>query len=81
MDSKVRFVLIYASCSMIAYVTLTFLNANDLGLYLSSFAVLYFVLRLIFNPRVRISVDVLGLVLLLFFVYYVGERVLAVLGH
>jgi hypothetical protein len=66
---------------MIAFVTLTFLNTNDFGLYVSSFAILYFTLRLVFNPKIRISVDLLGFALLAFFLFYVGERVLAILGH
>jgi hypothetical protein len=66
---------------MIAFVTLTFLNTNDFGLYVSSFAILYFALRLVFNPKIRISVDLLGFALLAFFLFYVGERVLAILGH
>jgi hypothetical protein len=81
MDSKVRFILIYASCSMVAFVILAFFNTNDPGLYVSSFAILYFALRMIFNPKIRISVDVLGLALLAFFVYYVSERIISILGH
>jgi hypothetical protein len=81
MDSKSRFVLIYTTCSMVAFVTLTFLNTNDFGLYVSSFAILYFALRLIFNPKIRISIDLLGLALLAFFLYYLAGRILTILGR
>lgn len=64
---------------MIAFVTLNFLNTNDIGLYISSYAILYFALRLVFNPKIRTSVDFLGLLLLGLFLYYVAERVLSIL--
>jgi hypothetical protein len=81
MDSKVRFVLVYSSFAMAAFGILAFLNTNDIGIYVSSFAILYFALRLILNPKIRTQVDWLGLVLLALFVYYVGQRVLTILGH
>jgi hypothetical protein len=65
---------------MTSFVIFTFLNTNDIGLYASSFTIVYFALRLILNPRIRLKVDVLSLILLGVFVYYVAERVIAILG-
>ena len=80
MDSRQQFVLSFAALSMTAFVIFTFLNTNDIGLYASSFTIIYFALRLILNPRIRLKVDVLSLILLGVFVYYVAERVISILG-
>jgi hypothetical protein len=80
MDSRGRFVIIFAIAAMIPFTVLTFLNTSDIGLFVSSFAILYFALRLILNPKFRIQVDVLGFILLAFFAFYVAQRVLAILG-
>lgn len=80
MDSRQQFVLSFAALSMTAFVVFTFLNTNDIGLYASSFTIIYFALRLILNPRIRLKVDVLSLILLGVFVYYVAERVISILG-
>ncbi len=79
-DSRQRFVIVYSAVSLLALTVLAFLNTNDLGIYVSSFAIIYFALRLIFNPKLRTRLDILGLVLLVFFAYYVAERVLSILG-
>ncbi|MDG6906669.1 MAG: hypothetical protein JRN20_12890 [Nitrososphaerota archaeon] len=79
-DSRQRFVIVYSAISLLALTVLAFLNTNDLGVYVSSFAIIYFALRLIFNPKLRTRLDILGLVLLVFFAYYVAERVLSILG-
>ena len=81
MDSRQRFVLIFAAVSLGAFVILTFLNTSDLGLYASSYTIIYFALRLIFNPKIRTSVDLLSLALLGIFLFYISQRVLAILGH
>jgi hypothetical protein len=81
MDSRQRFVLLFAVLAMAAFVILTFLNANDLGLYASSYTIIYFALRLIFNPKIQIGVDVLSIVLLAIFIFYISQRVLSILGH
>lgn len=52
----------------------------QIGIYASSYTIIYFALRLILNPKIRLKVDILSLVLLGIFVYYVSERVLAILG-
>ncbi len=65
---------------MIAFTVLTFLNIVQIGIYASSYTIIYFALRLILNPKIRVKIDVLSLVLLGIFVYYVSERVLAILG-
>ena len=81
MDSRQRFVLLFAVLAMAAFVILTFLNTNDLGLYASSYTIIYFALRLIFNPKIQISVDVLSIALLAIFIFYISQRVLSILGH
>jgi hypothetical protein len=65
---------------MISFVTLTFLNTNNFGIFVSSLALLYFALRIVLNPKMRVSVDILALVLLVGFIYYVSVQVLVVLG-
>lgn len=80
MDSRQRFVLAYAAVAMVPFTVLTFLNTIDLGVYVSAYTIAYFALRLIMNPKLRLKVDVLGLVLLALFVYFVAVRVASVLG-
>lgn len=80
MDSRQRFVLVFATASMIPFTVFTFLNTNDIGVFASSYTIVYFALRLILNPKMRLRVDVLGLVLLALFVFFVAERVLSILG-
>ena len=80
MDSRQRFVLLYAGVAMIPFTVLTFLNTTDLGIYVSSYTIEYFALRLILNPRLKGKVDVLGLILLALFVYFVAIRVASILG-
>jgi hypothetical protein len=80
MDSRQRFVLIYAASALAPFTLFTFLNTNDIGVYLSSYTIVYFALRLTLNPRIRLKVDVLGLVLLALFVYFVAQRVIGVVG-
>jgi hypothetical protein len=79
-DSRQRFVLIYAAASMVPFTVFTFLNTNDIGVYISSYTILYFAARLILNPKMRLRIDPLGLVLLGLFVIIVAQRVLAILG-
>lgn len=80
MDSRQRFVLIFAAASMIPFTVFTFLNTNDIGIFVSSYTIVYFALRLILNPQMRLKLDVLGLVLLALFVFFVAERVVSILG-
>lgn len=80
MDSRKRFVLIYASLAMVPFTVFTFLNTGDLGIFVSSYTIEYFALRLILNPKMRLRVDVLGLALLLLFAYFVAVRVASILG-
>ena len=65
---------------MIPYVVLTSLRVDDLGIYVSCYAVVYFVFRLVLNPRLRVKVDVLGLLLLAGLVFFFAQRVLGFLG-
>lgn len=65
---------------MVPFAVFTFLNTNDLGIYVSSYTIEYFALRLVMNPKIRSKVDVLGLLLLAMFVYFVAVRVAGILG-
>jgi len=79
MDSRQRFVLLFATATMVPFTVFTFLNTNDIGIFVSSYTILYFTLRLILNPKMRLRVDVLGFILLALFAYLVAERVLSIL--
>lgn len=70
----------FASLSMIPFLVFTFLNANDLGLYLSAYTILYLAMRLILNPKMRLNIDLIGIILLVLFVYYISERVISILA-
>ena len=80
MDSRQRFVLVYAAMAMIPFIVFTFLNTTDIGIFVSAYTIEYFALRLIMNPKLRLKVDVLGLILLALFVYFVALRVASILG-
>ena len=80
MDSRQRFVLIFSAVALTPFVFFTFLNTNDIGIYVSSYAIVYFALRLTLNPKLRLKVDLLGLLLLALFLYFIALRVLGVLG-
>jgi hypothetical protein len=66
--------------AMIPFTVFTFLNTGDLGIFVSAYTIEYFALRLIMNPKLRLRVDVLGLILLVLFVYFVALRVSSILG-
>ena len=80
MDSRQRFVLIYSAVALVPFTVFTFLNTNDIGIYVSSYTIVYFALRLTLNPKIRLKVDLLGLLLLGLFLYFVAQRVLAIVG-
>jgi len=80
LDSRQRFVLVYAGIAMIPFAIFTFLNTTDIGIFVSAYTIEYFALRLILNPRLRLKVDVLGLILLALFLYFVAIRVASILG-
>jgi len=80
MDSRQRFVLVYATVAMIPFVVFTFLNTTDIGIFVSAYTIEYFALRLILNPKLRLRVDALGLILLVLFLYFVAIRVASILG-
>ena len=80
MDSRQRFVLVYATLAMIPFTVFTFLNTTDFGIFVSAYTIEYFALRLIMNPKLRLKVDALGLILLALFVYFVAMRVANILG-
>lgn len=64
---------------MIPFTTLTLLNSNDIGLFTSSFIIVYFVLRLALNPRMKTKFDFLSFALLLIFVVFVAQHVIQLL--
>jgi hypothetical protein len=78
-DSRQRFVIVYAASSFAAFTALTFLNTDDFGLYVSCFAILYFALRLILNPKLRFKIDYLGLVLLGLFLFYLVDKLISII--
>ena len=80
MDSRQRFVLLYAAAAMVPFTVFTFLNTTDMGIFVSAYTIEYFALRLIMNPKLRLRFDVLGLALLALFVYFVALRVAGILG-
>jgi hypothetical protein len=79
LDSRRRFIIIFAALSMIPFSVFTFLNTSDIGLFITSYAILYFALRLILNPKMRTRVDILGITLLGLFLFFVAEHVYAIL--
>jgi hypothetical protein len=79
MDSRQRFVLVFSAATMVPFTVFTFLNTNDIGIFVSAYTILYFALRLILNPKMRLKVDILGFILLALFAYFVAERVISIL--
>lgn len=63
---------------MVPFLFLTSINVNDFGVFLSSYTMVYFALRIVFNPKLRLRVDVLGLLLLVAFALLVAQQVLGV---
>lgn len=80
MDSRQRFVLTYSVLALLPFTFFTFLNTNDIGIFVNSYTIVYFTLRLILNPKIRLKVDVLGLILLLLFAFFFVQQILAALG-
>jgi hypothetical protein len=80
LDSRQRFVLVYAMVAMVPFTVFTFLNTTNLGVYVSGYTIGYFVLRLTMNPKLRLKVDVLGLILLALLIYFVAVRVFSIVG-
>ena len=64
---------------MVPFVFLSSINVDDLGVFMGSYTMVYFALRIVFKPRLRLKVDVLGLLLLVAFVILVAEHVRGVL--
>lgn len=78
MNSRQRFVLIFSGALMVSFVFLTSINVNDLGIFVIAYTIVYFALRIVFNPKLRLKVDVLGILLLVAFALLVAQRVLGV---
>ena len=80
MDSRQRFILVFSAAALTPFVLFTFLNTNDIGIYVSSDTIAYFALRLTLNPKLRLKIDLLGLLLLALFLYFIAQRVFSVVG-
>ena len=80
MDSRQRFVLLYSGAALTPFTVFTFLNTNDIGTYVTAYTIVYFALRLTLNPKMRLKVDVLGLLLLALFIYFIGQRIVGIIG-
>ena len=78
LNSRQRFVLIFSGALMVSFVFLTSINVNDLGIFVIAYTIVYFALRIVFNPKLRLKVDVLGILLLVAFALLVAQRVLGV---
>ena len=65
---------------MVPFTAFTFLNVSDIGVFVSAYTIEYFALRLILNPKMRLSLDVLGIGLLILFAYFIAVRVAGILG-
>lgn len=76
MNSRQRFVLIFSGALMVPFVFLTSINVHDFGIFVGSYAIVYFALRIVFNPKLRLKVDVLGLLLVVDFALLVAQRIL-----
>ncbi len=64
---------------MASFTVLSFLNTLQIGIYASSYTIIYFALRLVLNPKIKLKVDILSLLLLAIFLFYVSERVISIL--
>ncbi|HKT22080.1 MAG TPA: hypothetical protein VJR06_05680 [Nitrososphaerales archaeon] len=80
MSSRQRSMLILAAALMVPFVALTYLSVDDLGVFASSYLVVYLAFRLVSNPRLRVRVDVLGYALLVGFVFFTMQHVTPLLG-
>jgi hypothetical protein len=80
MDSRQRFALLYSAAALTPFTVFTFLNANNIGTYVSAYAIVYFALRVALNPKLRLKVDILGLLLLALFAYFIAQRIVGVTG-
>ena len=78
LNSRQRYVLILSGALMVPFIFLTSIKVNDFGVFVSSYTMVYFALRIVFNPKLRLRVDVLGLFLLVAFALLVAQQVLGV---
>lgn len=79
MNSRQRFVLVFATVTAVPFTVFTFLNISDIGIYTSSYTILYFALSLMLNPKMRLRVDVLGIALILLSAYFVSQSAFSIL--
>lgn len=79
-DSRQRFVMLYAIVSLVPFTLLAFLNSTDITLYIIAFILSYLFLRVIVNPRFRLSVDLLTYGFLVIFFVIIALRALSLLN-
>lgn len=66
-----RFLIILSVALMVPFAVLNLRGIDDLGALVGSYTVVYLALRFILNPRLRVRVDVLGLVLVVASAYFI----------
>lgn len=72
--------MLYAIVSLIPFTLLAFLNSTDITLYIIAFILSYLFLRVIVNPRFRLSVDLLTYGFLVIFFVIIALRALTLLN-
>jgi len=65
---------------MAAFALFTVLNTSDLGVSISAYTTEYFVLKSIMQPKMRLKIDLIGLILLVLFVLVIALKAVAILG-
>jgi len=75
-----RFVLVFSIALMVPFVVLTSLGVNDLGFYVSSYFFIYLAMRLVLDPKPKLGVDILGVVLFAGFAFFIAQHVFSALG-
>lgn len=72
--------MLYAIVSLVPFTLLAFLNSTDITLYIIAFILSYLFLRVIVNPRFRLSVDLLTYCFLVIFFVIIALRALSLLN-
>jgi hypothetical protein len=72
-------VIIYSIASLIPFTALSLLNSGDIELFMSSFIIVYFFLRLALNPKMRTKIDIMSIVLFAVFALLIAQRLFTIL--
>ena len=78
LDSRRRFVMTYASVSLVPFTILTFLNSTDISLYMISFILSYLILKMVFKPTYRLKMDILSYILIAIFILLVSMKAVTI---